>query len=77
MSFVAGEVALGGAWLAIRQVWASKWNDRAVLSMRKAGLPHDALQVRKGAASSASTSKVMWLNSRGFRPIPLLSTRKG
>ena len=31
---------------AVQQVWASKWNDRAVLSMRKAGQPHSEVQVR-------------------------------
>ena len=34
-----------GAWAAIKRVWASKWNERAVLSLRRAGLPHAALQV--------------------------------
>ena len=34
-----------GTWAAIRRVWASKWNDRAVLSLRRAGLPHAALQM--------------------------------
>ena len=34
-----------GTWAAIRRVWASKWHDRAVLSLRRAGLPHAALQM--------------------------------
>jgi alpha-glucan, water dikinase len=31
------------AWAAIRRVWASKWNDRAYLSRRARGVPHDGL----------------------------------
>ena len=31
------------AWQRIKQVWASKWNDRAFLSRRKIGLRHDDL----------------------------------
>ena len=34
-----------GTWAAIRRVWASKWNERAVLSLRRAGLSHAALQM--------------------------------
>ncbi|BDA43844.1 Alpha-glucan water dikinase, chloroplastic at C-terminar half [Coccomyxa sp. Obi] len=34
-----------GAWEAIKAVWASKWNERAVLSLRRAGLSHAALQM--------------------------------
>ena len=29
-----------GAWRCIKQVWASKWNERAVLSRNKMGIPH-------------------------------------
>jgi alpha-glucan,water dikinase len=32
-------------WHAIRRVWASKWNDRAYLSRRARGIPHDSLQM--------------------------------
>ncbi len=32
-------------WQAIRRVWASKWNDRAYLSRRARGIPHDSLQM--------------------------------
>jgi alpha-glucan,water dikinase len=32
-------------WQAIRRVWASKWNDRAYLSRRARGVPHDSLQM--------------------------------
>ncbi len=32
-------------WNAIRRVWASKWNDRAYLSRRARGVPHDSLQM--------------------------------
>jgi alpha-glucan,water dikinase len=32
-------------WNAIRRVWASKWNDRAYLSRRARGIPHDSLQM--------------------------------
>ena len=32
-------------WLAIKAVWASKWNSRAVSSLRKAGLQHQHLQM--------------------------------
>ena len=32
-------------WHAIKAVWASKWNTRAVLSLRKAGLQHHDLQM--------------------------------
>ena len=35
----------GGSWAAIKQVWASKWNERAVLSLRRAELSHSALQM--------------------------------
>ena len=31
------------AWQRIKQVWASKWNDRAFLSRKRVGLPHDNL----------------------------------
>ena len=30
-------------WRAIQRVWASKWNDRAYLSRRARGIPHDRL----------------------------------
>ena len=30
-------------WQRIRQVWASKWNDRAFLSRKRMGLPHENL----------------------------------
>src|SRR6185437_11482228 len=33
------------SWQAIRRVWASKWNDRAYLSRRASGVPHDSLQM--------------------------------
>ena len=32
-------------WHAIKAVWASKWNSRAVSSLRKAGLQHGHLQM--------------------------------
>ena len=32
-------------WRAIKAVWASKWNSRAVSSLRKAGLQHEHLQM--------------------------------
>ena len=32
-------------WQAIKAVWASKWNSRAVSSLRKAGLRHQDLQM--------------------------------
>ena len=35
----------GQLWAAIKAVWASKWNERAVLSLRKAGLDHGQLQM--------------------------------
>nr|XP_043613595.1 alpha-glucan water dikinase, chloroplastic-like [Erigeron canadensis]XP_043613596.1 alpha-glucan water dikinase, chloroplastic-like [Erigeron canadensis]XP_043613597.1 alpha-glucan water dikinase, chloroplastic-like [Erigeron canadensis] len=31
------------AWVAIKKVWASKWNERAYFSTRKVGLDHDLL----------------------------------
>jgi alpha-glucan,water dikinase len=31
------------AWRCIKQVWASKWNERAVLSRNKMGLKHEDL----------------------------------
>lgn len=34
-----------GAWAAVKAVWASKWNERAVLSLRRAGLSPTALQM--------------------------------
>src|SRR5262249_37199836 len=30
-------------WRGIQRVWASKWNERAYLSRRARGIPHDAL----------------------------------
>jgi len=30
-------------WIGIKQVWASKWNERAFLSRRANGIPHDEL----------------------------------
>lgn len=33
------------AWLRIKQVWASKWNDRACLSRQKLGIPHASLNM--------------------------------
>jgi alpha-glucan,water dikinase len=36
-------VAWEQTWHAIRRVWASKWNDRAYLSRRARGIPHDSL----------------------------------
>jgi alpha-glucan,water dikinase len=30
-------------WSCIKRVWASKWNDRAFLSRKKMGMPHEAL----------------------------------
>jgi len=40
-------VSEGGsdAWAAITGVWASKWNDRAYLSCRKAALDHSAISM--------------------------------
>lgn len=32
-------------WRAIKAVWGSKWNSRAVSSLRKAGLRHQDLQM--------------------------------
>jgi len=31
------------AWMCIKRVWGSKWNDRAYLSRRANGIPHDEL----------------------------------
>ena len=31
------------AWNCIKQVWASKWNERAYLSRKARGIPHDSL----------------------------------
>jgi alpha-glucan,water dikinase len=33
------------SWHAIRRVWASKWNERAYLSRRARGIPHESLQM--------------------------------
>jgi alpha-glucan,water dikinase len=33
----------GGAWQRIKQVWASKWNERAFYSRKTQGLPHQDL----------------------------------
>ncbi|HEY7156101.1 MAG TPA: PEP/pyruvate-binding domain-containing protein, partial [Gemmataceae bacterium] len=33
------------AWRSVCRVWASKWNDRAYLSRRARGIPHDSLQM--------------------------------
>jgi len=31
------------AWSRVKQVWASKWNERAFLSRQRVGLPHESL----------------------------------
>ena len=33
------------AWNRIKQVWASKWNDRACLSRKRMGIPHENLSM--------------------------------
>lgn len=33
------------SWAAITGVWASKWNDRALSSLKSVGLDHSALQM--------------------------------
>ena len=33
------------SWHRIKQVWASKWNDRAYLSRRRMGIPHEDLSM--------------------------------
>lgn len=33
------------AWHAIKEVWASQWNDRALVSMRRAGLDPACLRM--------------------------------
>jgi alpha-glucan, water dikinase len=33
------------AWTAIERVWASKWNERAYLSRRARGIPHESLRM--------------------------------
>ncbi|KAL4638999.1 hypothetical protein ACB092_03G186300 [Castanea dentata] len=38
-----GEQRWGQAWMAIKKVWASKWNERAYFSTRKVKLDHDYL----------------------------------
>ncbi|XP_074274451.1 alpha-glucan water dikinase, chloroplastic isoform X2 [Silene latifolia] len=38
-----GEKRWGQAWMAIKRVWASKWNERAYFSTRKIGVDHDCL----------------------------------
>ena len=35
----------GRAWLRIKEVWASKWNDRAFLSRQRLGVPHADLSM--------------------------------
>ncbi|XP_058080446.1 alpha-glucan water dikinase 2-like isoform X2 [Magnolia sinica] len=40
-----GEARWNQAWLAIKKVWASKWNERAYISCRKAKLNHDDLRM--------------------------------
>ncbi|GAB2280495.1 hypothetical protein Dimus_015122 [Dionaea muscipula] len=40
-----GEQRWEQAWLAIKKVWASKWNDRAYFSTMKVGLDHDYLSM--------------------------------
>ena len=41
----AGEERWDAAWRAITGVWASKWNERAFLACRKAGLKHADLNM--------------------------------
>jgi phosphoenolpyruvate synthase/pyruvate phosphate dikinase len=41
----AGEERWEAAWRAITGVWASKWNERAFLACRKAGLKHADLNM--------------------------------
>ncbi|KAL9253204.1 Alpha-glucan water dikinase, chloroplastic-like protein [Drosera capensis] len=40
-----GEHRWEQAWLAIKKVWASKWNERAYFSTKKVGLDHDYLSM--------------------------------
>lgn len=40
-----GEARWNQAWAAITGVWASKWNDRAFLACKKAGLQHENLSM--------------------------------
>ncbi|CAA0819704.1 Alpha-glucan water dikinase 1- chloroplastic [Striga hermonthica] len=40
-----GETRWAQAWMAIKKVWASKWNDRAYFSTRKVKLDHDYLSM--------------------------------
>ena len=55
---VTGGSSMDEALDAVRCVWASKWNDRAVLSMRKAGQPHSAVQV--GPFASLIMDNTAW-----------------
>lgn len=38
-----GEKRWEQAWMSIKKVWASKWNERAYFSTKKVGLDHDCL----------------------------------
>ncbi|XP_024543149.1 alpha-glucan water dikinase 1, chloroplastic [Selaginella moellendorffii] len=40
-----GEHRWEQAWMAIRRVWASKWNERAFISTRKAKIDHEHLRM--------------------------------
>ncbi|CAA7037335.1 unnamed protein product [Microthlaspi erraticum] len=43
MSFHGDESGWNRSWMAIKKVWASKWNERAYVSCRKAKVDHDAV----------------------------------
>ncbi|CAN8325774.1 unnamed protein product [Cochlearia groenlandica] len=43
MSYIGDEAGWSRSWMAIKKVWASKWNERAYLSCKKTKLDHDAV----------------------------------
>ncbi|XP_010520833.1 PREDICTED: alpha-glucan water dikinase 2 isoform X2 [Tarenaya hassleriana] len=45
MPWFGDEASWNRSWLAIKKVWASKWNERAYLSCKKTKLNHDAVSM--------------------------------
>ncbi|XP_010439039.1 PREDICTED: alpha-glucan water dikinase 2-like [Camelina sativa] len=43
MSSLGDELGWNRSWMAIKKVWASKWNERAYVSCKKTRLDHDAV----------------------------------
>ncbi|VVA92523.1 unnamed protein product [Arabis nemorensis] len=43
ISYIGDEGGWNRSWMAIKKVWASKWNERAYISCKKTKVDHDAI----------------------------------